>query len=104
MAIVVIVDGKVRETYRDVENVEAAFAKYPHLADAYIVDGDWPVDTAFANGDFTLPEVPPEVVDPEPILITAIRELAEAVGPGALTAFNARMGSGSGGQGQGAGS
>lgn len=98
MSVVVVEDGKVVLTLRDVKDVTAARAKYPRLVDAYLVDGDWPVDTAFANGKFTK-FTPPPFVTPEPTLITAIRELAEAVGPAALTAFNARMGGGPGGGG-----
>lgn len=103
MSVVVVEGGKVVLTLRDVKDITAARKKYPHLVDAYIVDGDWPADTAFANGTFTLPEVPPQVPDPEPLLVTAIRELAEAVGPAALVSFNARMGEGSQGGGQGGG-
>lgn len=93
MTVVVIEDGKVVLTLRDVKNVTAARKKYPHLVGAYIVNGDYVSGTLFANGKFTAPPDPAPVRHAENPLILAIRDLADDVGPLTVAKIEARFGS-----------
>lgn len=92
MAIVVVENGKVVLTFRDVANVTAARKKYPHLVGAYIVNGDYAAGTSFSKGKFTAPPKPAPVRSPESAMRLAIRDLADAAGPAVVAKIEAHLG------------
>ena len=90
MAVVKIENGVVVQTWRDVEDVAAAVAKYG-LDPVDLVEGDHAPGTLYDGTTFTAPE-PTPIVETESEILSALRDLADDLGQQHAAKIIARFG------------
>lgn len=91
MSVVMIENGKVVMTFKDVSDETSAKKKYPYLVDKEVVTGDYPPGTLWDGEKFTTP-VFEAVEEAESELQLALRDLAEDLGPQHKAKLEARLG------------
>lgn len=91
MAVVLVLNGIVVQTWRDVKTVQDAVDKYD-LSPTGLHEANHPPGTQYDGTVFYTPIRPPAPVEPESDVVLALRDLADELSPRAAAKMVARFG------------